>query len=92
VLSCASGQETEDNVRKKGEMWSEVCRAFNLAPSTVRTITKNYDATKKSSQSEDSEADSAKPVRTLTVKSMQEAIALINKGCEIFCSNDPSWK
>jgi hypothetical protein len=39
---------------------------------------------------EESEADSAMSVRTLTVKSMQEAIALIDKGCEIFCSNDPN--
>ena len=41
---------------------------------------------------EESEADSAMPVRTLTVNSMQEVIALINKGCEIFCSNDPIWE
>ena len=41
---------------------------------------------------EESEAESAMPVRTLTVKLMQEAIALINKGCEIFCSNDPNWE
>ncbi|KDR13999.1 hypothetical protein L798_12158 [Zootermopsis nevadensis] len=23
---------------------------------------------------------------------MQEAIALINKGCEIICNNDPNWE
>ena len=32
------------------------------------------------------------PVRTLTVKLMQEAVALINKGCEIFCSDDRNWE
>jgi hypothetical protein len=41
---------------------------------------------------EESDADPAVPVRTLTVKSMQETIALINKGCEIFCSSDPIWE
>jgi hypothetical protein len=40
---------------------------------------------------EEGEAVSTMPVRTLTVKSTQEAIALINKGCEI-CSNEPNWE
>jgi hypothetical protein len=41
---------------------------------------------------EECESDLAMPVRTLIVKSMQEAIALINKGCEIFCSNSNNWE
>jgi hypothetical protein len=35
----------------KCETWSDVCRAFNLALSTVTTIIKNAEATKHSSQS-----------------------------------------
>jgi hypothetical protein len=36
---------------EKGETQSDVCRAFNLAPSTVTPIMKNAETTKQSSQS-----------------------------------------
>jgi hypothetical protein len=36
---------------EKGETRSDVCCAFNLAPSTVTTIMKNAETTKQSSQS-----------------------------------------
>jgi hypothetical protein len=39
-----------------------------------------------------SEADSVVPVRTPTVKSMQQDTALINKGRELICSNDRNWE
>lgn len=60
-LSSASGQETksltiEDEMgvsrrMEKGETRSDVCRAVNLAQSTVATIMKNAENTKQSSQS-----------------------------------------
>jgi hypothetical protein len=31
-------------------------------------------------------------IRKLTVRPVQEATALINKWCEIFCSNNPNCK
>jgi hypothetical protein len=50
------------------------------------------ETTKQSFQSEESEANSAMLIRILTVKSMQDIIALINKGFEILYSNDPNWE
>jgi DNA-binding NarL/FixJ family response regulator len=60
VLSSATGQETKKQCKsltieekmgvirrmEKGETRSDVCRAFNLAPSTVTTIMKNAETTK----------------------------------------------
>jgi hypothetical protein len=50
---------------------------------------KNAETMKQSSKSE--ESDFAVLVRTLTVKLMQEAVVLINKGYDICCNSDPNY-
>jgi hypothetical protein len=70
---------------EEGETWKILGCANNLAPPTVVTIMKNAETTKQSSQLEVSENDSVMLIRTIIVKSVIEAIAVINKRC----SNDP---
>jgi hypothetical protein len=67
-------------------------RLINIISLTLKKHSEELAEQLSKEDTKESDADSAMLVRTLRVASMQEAIALINKGCENFCSNDPNWE
>jgi hypothetical protein len=53
---------------------------------------KNAETTMQTYHSEESEDNSAVPVKKITLRLFLEVTALINKRCQIFCSKGPNWE